>query len=70
MKNMTAKPRDKKVRHLIFNDLNVMAKGKFSESHTLGFSIYSLETKAFLFMVYGATSKAHLEKYLKAKLCN
>jgi len=60
--------RDKKVKHLIFNDLGVMAKGEFSKSHTLGFSIYSLESKEFLFKVYGATSKAHLEKYLKAKI--
>ena len=60
--------RDKNIKHFIFNSLGLLAKGKFSESHTLGFSIYSLETKEFLSTVYGTTSKKHLEKYLKDNL--
>ena len=54
--------RDRNIKHFIFNDIDVLAKGKFRESHTLGFDIYSLTTKEFLFTVRQKNNKERLDK--------
>jgi hypothetical protein len=60
-----AKNEDLSTNCFTFKDLGVYAQGKFSEAHTLGFSIYSLESEKYLRTVYGATTEEALQKFLE-----
>ena len=51
--------------HFTFKDLGVYVQGKFSEPHTLGFGVYSLETEKRVATIYGATTKEDLLKLLE-----